>query len=108
MVVPAYLVPHGGWIDRWPVDASTLYLQRECVPFSGLALAVPVVCLCGVPALSPTVAVPCCGRGGAAVPGPTVLYSSLPLVAHTLISRVMGGVLSPPCPRPSSPGTPSP
>ena len=66
-------------------------------PFSGLAPLAPSGCLCGLTALSP-----------AAGSGPTVTPFSLQLSPHASVYRVVEGFPSPPCPRPSSPGTPSP
>ena len=91
-----------------PVGASKPYSWCKCEPFLGLAPSVPTVFLCRVPELSPTAAVPRCGSGSAAVPGPPLLSSSQPLIAHTLVSWVVGGFLTPPRPCLFSPVSPSP
>ena len=81
-----------------PVGASNLCSRRKCVTFLGLMPSVLAVCLCRVPAMSPTAAVTCCGRGGGAVPGPNFLSSSPSLVLYALVSWVVGGVSVPSLP----------
>ena len=91
-----------------PVGASKLYSQRASTPCLGLAPSALAVCLGGVSALPSSTAVPRFGRSGAAFLGlPICLLSPLPSPC-ALVARVVGDVLSPPCPRLSSLGALAP
>ena len=77
-------------------------------PCSGLVPSVLAVCLVGVPMLPLSAAMPRCGRGGAAVIEQSIRSLSPPSAPCVLADQVVGGVLSPPRPNPSSLGLPLP
>ena len=86
-------------------DFSMPYLWHKCMPFLGLA---PSEFHSWGPVLSSSAAVPRCGRGGGTVLSPRIMFLLLPPAPFSLVPRVVRGVPSLPCPRPSSQGTPSP